>query len=382
MDGLTSIMDLSDDCLSIIFKWLDCSRDRESFGLTCHRWLNIQNLNRRSLQFECSFSILNPQTLAQTSLEINSDHLYRLLFRFQNIEYLSLSGCTKLLDSGLTHLLAYGSSLQTLCLDCCFQITDNGLSPVAIGCPSLVVVSLYRCNITDVGLEILANACLALKHVNLSWCLLISDLGLGTLSQRCRQLQAIKISNCSNVSGVGFRGCSQTLVYIDAECCNLGPEGIREIVSGGGVEFLNISGLNWLHGNEMAAIGNGFAARLTILNLRMCRSIGDESIIAISKGCPLLQEWNLALCHGVRFPGWESIGSNCHNLEKLHVSRCRNLCDRGLQALRDGCRRLSVLYMLRNIKLSDTAVELFKLYRSDVRIKGVEEMFIGPDWTA
>ena len=97
------------------------------------------------------------------------------------------------------------------------------------------------------------------------------------------------------------------------------------IVSGGGLKFLNIAGLSCLNFKDrLAAIGNGFAAGLKILSLRMCRTVGDASIVAIAKGCPQLQEWNLALCHEVRFSGF---GLNCHNLEKLHVNCCRNLCD-------------------------------------------------------
>ncbi|XWS36646.1 hypothetical protein CRYUN_Cryun20dG0103000 [Craigia yunnanensis] len=381
MDGVTSIMHLPDDCLSFIFSCLDCRSDHESFGLTCRRWLNIQNFNRRSLQFPCSLGIITPSLLSHSSIDINSFHLYRILTRFQHLEYLSLSGCIELPDSGLTYLKCYGSRLTTLCLDCCFGITDYGLSLIGNGCPSLTVISLYRCNITDAGLEALANTCLALRNVNLAFCPSISDTGLRALSQGCCQLQAIKISNCRGVSGVGLRGCSSTLVYIDAESCNLEPEGIMAIVSGGGLKFLNIASLSWLNfGDGLAAIGNGFAARLKILSLRMCRTVGDASILAIAKGCPQLQEWNLALCHEVRFPGWASIGLNCHNLEKLHVNRCRNLSDQGLQALRDGCKQLSVLYMNRNRWISDTAVELFKLYRGDVEIKVEEVMSIGPDW--
>ncbi|KAK9282567.1 hypothetical protein L1049_005488 [Liquidambar formosana] len=378
-DGSTSIMDLPDDCLFFIFQRLDCHSDRESFGLTCHRWLHIQNKCCRSLQFQCSFTQLN-LSLFQTSPNINSFHLYRLLRRFQNLQSLSLSGCIELPDSGLTQLQYYGSKIQSLKLDCCFGITDNGLSLVATSCP-LTVVSLYRCNVTDMGLETLARSCSALKDVNLSHCSLISDCGISTLSLNCCQLRAVKISYCRNVSGIGFRRCSPTLVYLEADCCKLEPEGIMGIVSGGGLEYLNVSSLVWcVHGDGLAAIGAGFAMRLRVLNLRMCRTVSDESIVAIAKGCPLLEEWNLALCHEVRISGWESIGFNCYNLERLHVNRCRNLCDRGLQALRDGCKRLLVLYMSRCRQITVTAIELFKWLRGEVEIKEEEIMSIGPDW--
>lgn len=380
-DGPTSIMHLPDDCLYFIFQWLDSGFDRKSFGLTCHRWLHIENSSRRSLQFQCSFRQLNHSSLSRTSTNIGPFHLYRLLNRFQQLQLLSLSGCIDLPDSGLAQLQSYGSKLQTLHLDCCFGITDDGLSLVASGCHSLTTISLYRCNISNTGLETLAKSCLALKDVNLSYCPLITDIGIRALSQNCCQLRAVRISNCRNISGVGFHGCPQTLVYIEADSCKLETEGIIDIVSGGGLEYLNISNLNWaIPGNGLTAIGAGFATRLKILDLRLCRSIGDESIMAIAKGCPLLQEWNLALCHEIRIQGWESIGLNCHNLERLHVNRCRYLCDRGLQALRDGCRRLSFLYITRCRQITYTAIELFKYLRSDVEIKEEEIMCIAPDW--
>ncbi|XP_065876209.1 F-box/LRR-repeat protein 12 [Euphorbia lathyris] len=380
-EGVTSIMHLSDDCLYIIFQFLDCSSDRESFGLTCRRWLNIQNISRRSLQFQCSFSVYDIASLSWRSTVIGAYHLHRLLARFQQLNHLSLSGCTDLPDSALTPLQFYGSQLHSLYLDCCFELTDNGLSLVATSCPFLTVISLYRCHITDAGLQTLAMNSPALKRINLSYCPLVSDCGLRAISQACYQLQAVKIFCCREISGTGFSGCSPSLSYIDAESCNLQPKGIAGIVSGGGLEYLSMSGISLsIPRDGLAEIGCGLAMRLKILNMRMCRSIGDESIMTIAKGCPLLEEWNLALCHEVRISGWESIGMKCNKLEKLHVNRCRNLCDRGLMALREGCKRLSVLYMSTGSRLSPAAILSFKLCRGNVEIKEEEIMFIGPDW--
>uniref|UniRef100_A0A1J3D4Z2 F-box/LRR-repeat protein 12 n=1 Tax=Noccaea caerulescens TaxID=107243 RepID=A0A1J3D4Z2_NOCCA len=376
-DAETSIIHLPDDCLSFIYQRLDNVDDHDSFGLTCHRWLNIQNINRRSLQFQCSFTLLNPSTLSQRNPGVNSHHLHSLLTRFQWLEHLSLSGCTLLNDSSLASLRYTGEGLLSLYLDCCFGVSDYGISTVASFCPSLTVVSLYRCNVSDIGLETIARAFLPLKCVNLSHCPLVSDFGVKALSQACLQLESVKISNCKNITGVGFDGCSSILRYVDAESCQLDPEGVAGIISGGGIEFLNISGGSK---DGMVAIGSGLASKLRILNLRMCRTVGDESIKAIAKGCPLLQEWNLALCHQVKISGWEALGKWCVNLQKLHVNRCRNLCDQGLLGIRSGCKNLQILYMSGNPRLTPTAIEMFKLRRADVTLERDEVMVIGPDW--
>ncbi|KAG2272463.1 hypothetical protein Bca52824_067018 [Brassica carinata] len=300
----TSIINLPDDCLSFIYQRLDNLEDHDSFGLTCHRFLNIQNINRRSLQFQCSLSLLIPSCLSQTTPAVNSDHLHRLLTRFQWLEHLSLSGCTVLNDSSLASLRYPGARLHSLHLDCCYGVSDDGISTVASFCPNLRVVSLYRCSISDIGLETLARACLCLRCVNLSCCPLVSDFGVKALTQACLQIESVKISNCKSITGVGFINSSPSLGYVDAESCQLDPKGIAGIVSGGGVEFLNISGaVSYIGKDGLVPIGSGVASKLRVLNLRMCRTVGDESIKAIARGCPLLQEWNLALCHEVRVEG-------------------------------------------------------------------------------
>ncbi|XP_059297788.1 LOW QUALITY PROTEIN: F-box/LRR-repeat protein 12 [Lycium ferocissimum] len=367
-------MQLPDDCLLLIFQHLDCTSDRESFGLTCRRWLQIQNQNRRSLQFQIEYPILNISSSSQNDTQISTFQLYRLLNRFQNLDSLSLSGCTELPDSALALLPQHASKLQSLHLDFCFRITDNGLSSVASGCSSLVILSLYRCNVTDYGLEALSNSCLALEDLNISYCSRISDYGIRAISQNCRHLRAIRISYCGNLTGVGFQGCSQTLTYLEADSCRLEPKGIRSILSGGGLEYLSMSNLTWSHRVD----GLGFAAKLRVLNFRMCGMTGDDCIMAIAKDCPSLQEWNLAICHGVKIGGWESIASHCHNLKTLHVNGCRNLTDRGLQALRSGCKRLSVLYITRCSQISVVALEMFKVARGNVEVKEEEITCICP----
>lgn len=380
-DYSTSISQLPDDCLCSVFQYLDSYQDRESFGLTCKKWLQIQNSSRRSLQFECSFAHLSISSLSKKPTTISSFHLNRLLTRFKQLQSLSLSGCVELSDSDLMSLQTYGDTLQGLHLDCCFGITDDGISLITRGCPYLTVVSLYRCNVTDVGLHMLSSGCIALRDVNLSYCSLVTDNGISAISQRCRQLRAIRVSYCGNISGVGFQGCSPSLSYLEADSCKLQPEGILSIVSGGGLEYLSIFNLNWWStGNDLTAIGSGLVTKLKVLNLRCCRTICDDSIAAIAKGCPLLQEWNLALCHEVRLAGWKSIGLNCTNMRKLHVNRCRNLCDRGLVALREGCRQLSVLYISGCRQIPTVSMEIFKILRGNVAIVEEEIMCIAPDW--
>ncbi|XP_068662078.1 F-box/LRR-repeat protein 12 [Aristolochia californica] len=362
---------LPDDCLFIVFDKLESSSDREVFGLTCRRWLHVQNSARNSLQLGCLYRPNVTQEYVR--------YLPRLLMRFQQLRSISLAGCTELPDSALTWLQLSGSKLQSLSLDCCFGITDNGLALVSSGCPTLVSISLYRCNITDAGLAILGKSCLGLEYVNLSYCAFVSDHGVRALSTGCLKLHLLIISYCKSIEGTGLRGCPSSLTYLEADSCLLNREGLLAAVSGGGLEYLNVSSLRcWSGGDGLDGIGSGFASRLRFLNLRLCRFVGDESVEAIAKGCPLLEEWNLAVCHEVRVRGWQAIGSNCQNLRILHVNRCQNLCDAGLQALQNGCKMLMVLYFHGCRQVTSLGLELFKQARWVVKIRREECVCVGP----
>lgn len=367
-DSITPDMTLSDDCLINIFQKLQNGHDRNAFGLTCRRWLHIQNVSRRSLTLHFSYETTTYQSYVT--------YLPALLNRFSHLSSVSIAGCTELPDSALVGLKNLKASLRSLSLYCCFKITDEGLTQVAMQCVRLVSLTLYRCNISDVGLEMISNYCNLLENLNLSYCVNITDCGINALSRGCRLLHVLVVSCCREVMGTGLKGCSQTLEYIEAECCMFTREGLMEAVSGGGLKYLNLSSPRCSMNIDGTALE--LASKLRFLNLRLCRFISNESITAISKSCPLLEEWSLAVCHEIGVLGWEAIGLNCSKLKVLHVNRCRNLCDRGLESLRDGCGRLRVLHMHGCNRVSWLGLELFRLGRRDVEIRSEELVSIGP----
>lgn len=361
-------MNLTDDCLVSIFQNLRNRSDQNAFGLTCHHWLHIQNVSRKSLTLNFSHQTRNYQ--------LYEKYLPTLIYRFAHLSSVSIAGCTELSDATLAELKNVKSSLRSLSLFCCFNITDDGLTLVAMQCVRLLSITLYRCNITDIGLEIVANHCKQLENLNVSYCGNITDQGTNALSRGCRSLRVLVISFCRGLMGTGLRGCSPTLEYLEAECCMFTREGLMGAVSGGGLKYLNISSPRRFASIDGTAFG--FAPRLRFLNFRLCRSISNGTVDAISKACPYLEEWNLDVCHEIGVLGWEAIGLNCSNLKVLHVNRCRNLCDRGLQFLRDGCIRLKVLHIHGCNLVSRMGLELFKLRRQDVEMKSEECTTIEP----
>ncbi|KAL6868150.1 hypothetical protein ACP4OV_014995 [Aristida adscensionis] len=361
---------LSDDCLLSIFNKIESVSDRNAFGLTCKNWFKVRNIARKSLIFHCS---LNPK--------VDREHakcIPKILSRSPYLNSVSLAGVMELPESALGTLKISGSSLRSLSLYCCSCITDDGLEQVSTGCPNLLIVELHSCfNITDRGLESLSKGCHALKSLNIGSSLGISDRGISAIFSNCSSICTVIISGCRRLSGVGFRGCPSTLRFLEAESCMLSTDGLSDVVSGGGLEYLNLQKLGSTAGLDV--LGNlAFAKNLRFLNLRACRYLTDDSVIAIASGCPLMKEWNLAVCHGIHLAGWSAIGLYCNKLRVLHVNRSRHLCDQGLLALGNGCVCLEVIHINGCVKITNNGLALFSISRPSVKQRVDEILSIGP----
>ncbi|XP_071738037.1 F-box/LRR-repeat protein 12-like [Rutidosis leptorrhynchoides] len=268
------ITNLPDLPLELIFRKLKKQEDRNSFGLTCHGFLKVQNSSQISLRISRNYRS-----------EWDSCMLEKLLNRFCNLQDLSLAGCKKMPDSDLIKLQKYGSTLQCLSLAFCRQVTDIGIGIISVAshCPLLSVICLSRCSITDSGVEVLAKSCKSLIELNLASCRDITDCGIQYISKNCRQLRALKITCCTKIVGVGLRGCSSNLAILSAGHCALDSTGVIEILSGGGLEYLNLSSPDKEStlGKGLGIIGLGYGANLKILDLEECKFIEDDDVIRI-----------------------------------------------------------------------------------------------------
>ncbi|KAI3937235.1 hypothetical protein MKW92_051284 [Papaver armeniacum] len=242
--------------------------------------LHIQNNNQESLWYHHSYGKDSHCILQKLSPECVPKVLYITDFNMLRSQFL-------------------GSKIQKLCVDFISKYSNAELSLVSSWLPRLTDVSLKCSRITDRGLEALAKCCSSLEVVNIAGCCWITDSGINFLLQNCCKLRSLIIDSCSSIT-----------------------EGIEEIVSGGGLEDLDLS--------AKASEVRG--------------STNTEAVITISKRCPLLKKLYLLNCEGIEIKGWEAIGRNCKNLEH-HVFGCTKLCDLGLQALFNGCNKLSRLYI-------------------------------------
>ncbi|PWA68637.1 hypothetical protein CTI12_AA306330 [Artemisia annua] len=298
--------------------------------------------------------------------------------KLQVLSHLSLDGCVKVSDSALTQLRIFGSRLYSLYLSNCSNVSDNGITSIASSFPFLCTIQLSNCSISDSGLEILTKSCKYLEVIDLSWCINITDRGIKSLNQNCQQVRALNVCGCVKVVGPDLK----------ANHSAFDSKGVAGILSGGGLQYLQF------------------------LNFERCYFVVDDAVVTISKGCPLLREWNLSFCYKIGIRGWESIGLYAQRQLRLlihdkyqtiiftqnqvhsaflesfssfdsfsansyflsnsfesfssfdsfsaNVSYCDNLCSRGLTALCNGCKHLSVLYINKCLNIFEDQIQNFK----------------------
>ncbi|GJT30563.1 ribonuclease H-like domain-containing protein [Tanacetum coccineum] len=100
------------------------------------------------------------------------------------------------------------------------------------------------------------------------------------------------------------------MACLEADHCAFDSTGVTEILSERGLKYLNVScPLKHTRVHGLRAIGLELGANIEVLNLSYCKLIKDDTIIIISKGCPVLQEWNLSYCSKITISGRESIGA-------------------------------------------------------------------------
>ena len=91
--------------------------------------------------------------------------------------------------------------LQSLNIDNCSNITDDGIRALANGLPQLQSLNISCCDkITDEGITALANGLPQLQSLNIDGCHKITDEGIRALASGLRQLQSLNTASCRKIT--------------------------------------------------------------------------------------------------------------------------------------------------------------------------------------
>lgn len=111
-----------------------------------------------------------------------------------------------------------------------------------------------------------------------------------------------------------------------------------------------------------------FLIRLDLTNMSYAfRSVGitDIGVMAIARGCPLLQIINLSYCTEVTDYSLRSL-SKCSNLNTLEIRGCQ-VSSSGLAAVAAGCRKLTKLDIKKCYFVDDAGMLLLARFSQNLR---------------
>ena len=161
-----------------------------------HISLGLKNLKSINLSFCSNFS------------EFGLKHLSSMT----ELRELTLCSC-EVTDQGLRYLSEGSVQLHVLDISFCDKV-DQGLVYIAEGMPQLRTLSLNSCLITDDGLVKIAQSLTDLKTLNVGQCSKITDKSLNVIAQHCINLTHIDLYGCQSITTVGLERISQ-LPHLD-----------------------------------------------------------------------------------------------------------------------------------------------------------------------
>uniref|UniRef100_A0A6A7G4H0 F-box/LRR-repeat protein 7 n=3 Tax=Hirondellea gigas TaxID=1518452 RepID=A0A6A7G4H0_9CRUS len=251
--------------------------------------------------------------------------VFELVTQCVNLEHLDLTGCQQItcihlsqqgcIESVDSLLHSRQLYLQYLDLTDCFGLRDQGLHVIVRNCPQLLHLYLRRCiNITDVGIKYVASYCQVVREVSISDCVRVTDFGMYELAKLGPNLRYLSVAKCDQISDVGIK-------QIARHCY-----------------------------------------KLRYLNVRGCEAVSDDSMEMVARSCPRLRALDIGKCD-VTDAGMKFISENCPNLKKLSVKSCEMVTDIGVQYIAYYCRGLQQL----NIQDCQVTVEGYRTVKKYCR---------------
>ncbi|XP_071092180.1 F-box/LRR-repeat protein 14-like [Haliotis cracherodii] len=287
-----------------------------------------------------------------------TDNSVKLFKYMPLLESLELSECYELFSKGMIQGLCSGiqSKLTHLNLSCCTTLTDYFVVELTIAVPSLVHLDLGSLfNITDISVHAIAKRLKYLRFLRLAWCKELSDKGLLGLDElddskyethvldghngqcRCTRRHSEQGSNIfKKPSGSGGKDKKMSVGDLEAMVKNGGD--LYSLSNLSGLRTLDLSSCS-----KFTDFGLKEAIKfkeLRSLSLGMVHGMTNESIFAIARNNPSLEDVHLNQCIKITDAAVEALTSKCPRLAHLDVSSCDRLTNHTLYYVQTNCQRL------------------------------------------
>ncbi|KAJ0750930.1 putative leucine-rich repeat domain superfamily, F-box-like domain superfamily [Helianthus debilis subsp. tardiflorus] len=289
---------LPDQLIWEIFNRIKNTIDRNSVSLTCKRFYNLENEQRKRLRVGCG---LNPANEALT----------RLCNRFPNLNKVEITYSGWMSKSGK-------------------QLEDPGLSILANICPFLTDLTLSYCTfITDAGLSSLSS-CAKLSSLKLNFTPRITGSGIFSIVSGCKDLKKIHLIRCLNISNVEWLEClgkQETLQDLCIKNCR-----------GIGEGYLVKLGPTWRNMKRLQ-----FEVDSNYRYMKLYDRLAVDRWQKQWVPCENMTELMLTNCMISPGRGLACILDKCKNLEKVHLDMCIGARDCDIIGLAQNSKNLRAI---------------------------------------
>jgi F-box and leucine-rich repeat protein 14 len=148
------------------------------------------------------------------------------------LEHLGLQDCQRLSDESLRFISEGLTSLKSINLSFCVSVSDNGLKYLST-MANLKELNLRSCDsISDIGMNYLSEGACTITDLDVSFCERISDQGLLHISQGLFHLKSLSLSACE-ITDEGLNKIAQSLQDLQVlnigQCCDVTDKGLEYI---------------------------------------------------------------------------------------------------------------------------------------------------------
>ena len=274
------------------------------------------------------------------------------------------------------YVLNFPELLEIKCWDITNSIFDM-LSTYSPKLRSFKTFSVFRLNDYK-KIENFFSKCTQLKCIHISDhpardCVRLDDrIILPQIVKYCPQLEVLKLIDWANIEE-GSISALATLSYLrelNIDCFDvMSSDSLVRLVSNNKrLESLSFQGMCWSHNDVMVAIGAS-CPLLKHVSLSTCywREFGDEGVIAMVRGCPLLETIELACFNAGPFMGYGDESED----EEVYIEPVLSFTDASLRAIAQYCPLLEILKVISVDPLSYTKAGLETVVASCPRLRAL-----------
>ena len=240
--------------------------------------------------------------------------------------------------------------------------------------PRLVHINLSGLStLNNSAMKIIAQNCLYLEHLNVSWCQHIDTKGLHRIVEACPKLKDLRageirgwndreflldlharnnlerliLSHCTDFDDTSLE------LLIQGVSPEIDPLTERAIVSPRKFRHLDFSRCRFLTNKGLQHLSH-HVPYLSGIQLSQCHSISDDGISSLLTSTPYLTHLDLEELDELTNTTLQTLAKSpcAPNLEHLSISYCENLGDTGMLPVLKSCHKLRTLDM-DNTRISD-----------------------------